>query len=133
MESECLMVNCRNLAPDDQALCAKHRDTRERKLEKIPHAELLVMLAVANEVIAEQLEVRKRLEEDLAGSAARHREAAIKQRDAEIVAWLRQKAQIHHRIAAELKHGEDLRIHHLSLSRAYSETADAIERGEVGE
>lgn len=26
MDSECLMVNCRNKAPDDEAMCAKHRD-----------------------------------------------------------------------------------------------------------
>ena len=54
-------------------------------------------------------------------------------RDAETVARLRDQAQIHHRFAAGLKHGQDLRVHHLRLSRAYSETADAIERGEVGD
>lgn len=59
-----MMTNCRNLAPDHEAFCAKHRDRRERKLEDIPADELLVRLAVANEVIAEQLEIRKHLEAD---------------------------------------------------------------------
>lgn len=107
MESECLMINCRNLAPDDQAFCAKHRDTRDRKLEDIPHAELLARLAVANEVIAEQLEVRKRLEGELIAT----RETAIKQRDAEIAAWLREHAP----------------------QWGHEALADAIERREVGD
>lgn len=101
MDSQCLMVNCRNKAPDDEAFCAKHRDTRMRNLEDIPHAELLVRLATANEVIAEQLEIRKRLEEErqthldaitqLGAIIARLREEATQARQAEradVVKWM---------------------------------------------
>lgn len=43
-----------------------------------------------------------------------------------IVAWLRRKSQIFHRLAVEDDH---LRASHIALSSAYSTAADAIEAG----
>lgn len=55
MDSQCLMVNCRRKAPDDQAFCAKHRGDTET---------IAAQFKAAQEVIAEQLAVRQRLEEE---------------------------------------------------------------------
>lgn len=55
MDSQCLMVNCRRKAPDDEAFCAKHRNDT---------ASIAAQFRAAQEVIAEQLKIRQQLEEE---------------------------------------------------------------------
>lgn len=55
MDSKCLIVNCNRKAPDDEAFCAKHRRDDKTKAAN---------LRAAHDVIAEQLEIRQRLEEE---------------------------------------------------------------------
>lgn len=62
--------------------------------------------------------------EPLADAFARHRQAAIAERDAQIVAWLREDAGTLER--------EDTAWQAAYLAEAIRECADAIERGEVG-
>ena len=63
-------------------------------------------------------------EVELINAFARHRIAAIKERDAQIVAWLREDADTLER--------EDTAWQAAYLAEAIRECADAIERGEVG-
>lgn len=57
-------------------------------------------------------------------------EAGREQAEREVVDHARKAAQIHHRIAAETPRGDEMRVHSLSLSRAYGAVADAIENRE---
>ena len=51
----------------------------------------------------------------------------LTERERQIVAWLRNCAQMFHGLAVKDKH---LRAEHIALASAYSSAANAIERGE---
>lgn len=80
MTAQCLIVNCNRKAPDDEAFCAKHRKD---------NATIAANLEAAQTVIAEQLEIRQRLEEE----RATHLEAITNL--GAIIARLRKRAITH--------------------------------------